>query len=243
MELQISELIFLILIGFGATFVFRVSGFGLGIFAMLFLPYLFADTNTASTISCLWAFTAATFNTIKYRKNINFKLLIPLICAALLVIPLAVQASAMVPQKLMKQILGIVLIVLSLYFLFLSNKIKFKATTFSGIIAGLLGGVLNGLFATGGPPIVLYLANATDDKTIYFASIQLYFAIINLYTTATRAVNGILTTKMILLAAIGLIGCLIGNAFGTLLFKRINADVFKKIIYIGMIISGFLMII
>ncbi len=243
MELELLQIIFLILIGFGSTFVFRVSGFGLGIFAMLFLPYIFADTNTASTISCLWAFAASTFNSFKYRREINFKLLIPLICAALLIIPIAVQASSLVQQKLMKQILGIVLIILSLYFLLLSNKIKFKATTFSGIIAGLLGGALNGLFATGGPPIVLYLANATKDKTVYFASIQLYFAIINLYTTATRAVSGILTTEILILATFGLIGCLIGNIFGTIMFKKINADTFKKIIYFGMIISGFLMII
>jgi len=242
-EFELSQIVFLIFIGFGATFVFRASGFGLGIFAMLFLPYLFDDINVASSISCLWAFTSATYNAVKYRRNINFKIIIPLILAASLVVPFAVYASDIVSQRIMKPILGIVLILLSLYFLLLSNKIKFKATPVNAIFAGALGGILNGLFATGGPPIVLYLANAITDKAVYFASIQLYFAILNLYTTVTRAVNGIITTKIILLAAIGLIGCLIGNTLGDLLFRRLNSNNFKKVIYFGMIVSGVLMII
>ena len=46
--------LYLVLIGIGAGFVQRVSGFGLGIFAMMFLPY-FTPTPVAATISTLFS--------------------------------------------------------------------------------------------------------------------------------------------------------------------------------------------
>jgi len=232
----------LIPVGIGAAFVQRVSGFGLGIFAMLFLPYLTGDTASAAAISCLWSLVTSGCNAVKFRKSIQFRLILPLICAAGVTIPLAVWASALVPKGIMTVILGIVLILLSLYFLLLSKRISIKATVGNGILAGALGGTLNGLFSTGGPPVVLYLANAIGDKTAYFASIQFYFTFTNIYATVMRAAGGILTSHILLLAALGLIGCLLGDGLGNLVFRRLNAARIKQIIYIGMIISGILMI-
>lgn len=90
---------------------------------------------------------------------------------------------------------------------------------------------------------MLYLANATDDKSIYFASIQFYFAIANIYATAIRALDGIVTLKTVGLALIGAVVCIVGDIIGLSLFKKLNAERIKQIIYIGMIISGIIMLI
>ena len=82
MELTLTNIILLMLIGFGAAFVQRVSGFGLGIFAMLFLPILMGDTAAAASVSCLWSCVTSVYNAVKYHKNIRFRLILPLICAA-----------------------------------------------------------------------------------------------------------------------------------------------------------------
>ena len=50
METEVLHGIFLVLIGMGAGFVQRVSGFGMGIFAMLFLPH-FMPSHTAAAAS------------------------------------------------------------------------------------------------------------------------------------------------------------------------------------------------
>lgn len=210
---------------------------------MLFLPYLFKNAVIAASVSCLWSCFTSAYNALKYRNNINFKLILPLICAALITTPFAVKISSSLPTDIMTVILGIVLIVLSFYFLFFQKRIKIKPTTIGGVGAGALGGILNGLFSTGGPPIVLYLANATDDKSIYFASIQFYFAIANIYATAIRALDGIVTLKTVGLALIGAVVCIVGDIIGLSLFKKLNAERIKQIIYIGMIISGIIMLI
>ncbi len=237
------EYLYLILVGFGAAFVQRVSGFGLGIFAMMFLPHFLPSHTAAATISCLFSCYTTTVNSVKYRKNVAYKTAIPMLAAALISIPIAVYFAAKVEAHIFKILLGSVLIILSIYFLFFNKKIKINPTPVNGIIAGTLGGALNGLFSTGGPPAVLYLTNAAPDNVTYFATIQFYFCLTNIYATANRAVNGLITVDLLIYAAVGIIGCLAGDLLGRKVFDKLDAVKLKYIIYIGMIISGILMLI
>jgi len=234
--------IYLILIGFGAAFVQRVSGFGLGILAMVFLPHFMPSHTDAATISSLFALVTTTYNAIGYRKNIEYKTALPMILAALISIPVAVYFSAVVPGDIFKILLGIILIILSIYFLFFNKHIKIKKNLKNGIVSGALGGILGGLFSTGGPPAVLYLSTATSNNATYFATIQFYFCFTNLYATAMRAVNGIIYTELLFYAAVGIIGCMFGNFVGKKVFNKLDSNKLKLIIYIGMIISGMVML-
>lgn len=237
------HILFLVLVGMGAGFVQRVSGFGLGIFVMLFLPHFMPELSEAAAISSLFCIGTASYNAIRYRRDISFKTTLPMFAAAMVSITVAVYFSARVSAEIFKALLGSALILLSIYFLVFSSKIKIKPTAVNGIIAGTLGGTLGGLFSTGGPPAVLYLTNATPDKTVYFASIQFYFCLTNIYATTVRAVNGIITAEVLVLSAIGLVGCMTGDFLGRLVFDRLDSDKIKRIIYIGMIVSGVLMVI
>ena len=236
------EYLYLILVGFGAAFVQRVSGFGLGIFAMMFLPYFMPTHTAAAVISSIFSCYTTTFNAIKYRKNITYKTALPMLIAALISIPIAVDFSAKVSAHIFEILLGSVLVILSIYFLFFNKRIKIKPTPANGIIAGTLGGALGGLFSTGGPPAVLYLTNATTDNATYFATIQFYFCLTNYYTTATRAIKGLITIDLLIYAAVGIIGCIAGDYFGTKVFNKLDAKKLKYVIYVGMIISGILML-
>lgn len=240
--MEVLNYTFLILVGIGAAFVQRVSGFGLGIFAMMFLPHFLPSNTAAATISCLFSCCITAYNTIKYRKSISFRTALPMLAAAIVSIPIAVYFAAMVADNIFKILLGSMLILLSLYFLFFNKRIKIKPTPINGVIAGTLGGVLNGLFSTGGPPAVLYLTSATPDNITYFATIQFYFCLTNVYATATRAISGLVTWELILYAAIGFIGCLIGDTIGKLVFDKLDAKKLKVVIYIAMIISGIVML-
>lgn len=236
------QAILLILVGFGAGFVQRVSGFGLGIFAMMFLPHFLPSHTAAATISTLFSCVTSVYNAVKYRKNVVYKTALPMLCAAFVSVPVAVYCSVMVSGEFFEILLGGVLILLSLYFLFFAKRIRIRPTVFNGVLAGTLGGTLNGLFSTGGPPVVLYLTNAMESKLAYFATIQFYFGVTNLYSVASRAVNGIVTGEILLCAAVGAAGCMLGDALGKTVFDRLDADRLRKVIYIGMILSGILMI-
>ena len=243
MEIDIWLILALIAVGMGAAFIQRISGFGSGIFSMLWLPYLFGNTVTAAAVSGMWSTATTVFNAVRHRKNIDFKLILPIFIPAMLMVTLSVQFSKSVSSGIMMMVLGGVLIALSIYFLIFSQKIRLKASLPGGIAIGTVGGVLSGLFSTGGPPVVLYLSGIISDKMIYFATIQGYFAITDLYGLGTRVFSGIVTWQVLLYAAIGWVGSLIGNTLGGLVFDKINAQTLKKIIYIGMIVSGVIMIV
>ncbi len=233
----------LVAVGFGAGFIQRVSGFGLGIFAMLFLPYLMSEPAAATAVSCLLSCGTNTYNTVKYRKDIRYKTIIPLVLAALVSIPIAIYYSVIVPGDLFKLLLGIVLIVISIYLLFFDSKVSIRPTVKNGLIAGVFSGTLSGLFSTGGPPVVLYLNYAAKDKAEYFAGLQFYFCLTNIYATVLRVVNGVITREVLIASAFGLAGCMAGDLLGKMVFDKLDGAKLKKIIYAGMIISGILMII
>lgn len=240
LELSVSILVFLV--GIGSAFIQRVSGFGQGIFVMLFLPHFLPSHTASAAISGLFSCITNSYNAWKYKKQIAFRIILPPLAAGFVTIPIAVHYSVKISGQVFHMVLGVVLICLSIYFLLFSKRMKIRPTVPGGLFAGALGGTLSGLFSTGGPPIVLYLTQATEGKLIYFASIQFYFCMTGLYSTAVRIVNGVLTAELMVYAAIGLVGCMIGDTFGKKVFDKIDAEMLKKIIYIGMIISGILMI-
>ncbi len=234
--------LFLVLIGMGAGFVQRVSGFGLGIFSMLFLPYFMPSPTAAAAISTLFSLVTSSYNAVTYRRNIKYKMVLPMMCAALISIPIAVRFSVAVSANIFKILLGAVLIILSLYFMLFNKNIRLKPTISNGFIAGALGGTLSGLFSTGGPPAVLYLSSATKDNMTYFATIQFYFCFTNLYSTTMRAANGMINFDLLVLAVIGIMGCMAGDLIGKKVFDQLDANRLKRIIYIGMLISGIVML-
>lgn len=241
-ELGWIELLLLALIAFGGGFIQRVTGFGLGIFVMLFLPYLFEAHTEAAAVSTLFSCGASTFNAIRYRKTIPFKTVLPMLIMALITIPFAVRFATYVSAAIFDILLGSVLILLSIYFLFFSKNFKLKPTVVNGCISGTLSGVLTGLFSTGGPPVVLYLTNAVSDSMVYLSATQFFFAVTGVYATATRVINGILTWELVIYAALGMTGCLLGNFVGKFVFDKLDGNKLKKVIYIAMIVSGILML-
>ena len=243
MEIDLIRTLLVAAVGIGGGFVQRVSGFGLGIFVMLFLPYLTPEIAIAVTISTLLSCGTSTYNAVKYIKKVNFKLILPVLISAMAVLPVAIHFSAVMPKRVFEYILGAVLIVLSIYFLFFNEKIKMKKSVKNGIISGALGGALNGLCSTGGPPVVLYLSQVSNDNTEYFAGIQFYFAVANIFAIILRAINGLVTLEVIIMAVLGFIGCMIGDCLGNLVFDRLDGKKLKQIIYIAMIVSGILMIV
>lgn len=241
-EMELTQIILILLVGVGAGFVQRVSGFGLGIFAMMFLPHFMPTHTAAAAISCLFSCGTSTYNSVKYRKQIPFKIIIPLVGAGLITIPVAVHFSVLVSMDIFKIILGVVLICLSIYFLLFNNHISMKPTVKNSLIAGSTGGILNGLFSTGGPPIVIYLSHVVKDKTIYFAGIQFYFAITNIYATIFRMINGVITRNLLVYAVVGFLGCMAGDIMGKCVFDKLDAERLRTVIYIGMIFSGAVML-
>ena len=236
------QYILTVLVMGGGAFVQRVTGFGMGIFAMLFLPYFFPSHGMAAAVIGLVNCAGSVYNAVRHRKHIRLRLMLPMVGTALALIPLAVYWSASLPQSVMKRLLGVVLVALSIWFLFFSKRVHMKPTIPNGMAAGAVSGLLNGMFTTGGPPAVLYLIHATSDKLVYFATIQAFFAFTNSFSSVNRALNGLITLPVLALAAVSMAGWGLGNTLGSRVFEKLDAERLRRIVYYGMVVSGVLMI-
>lgn len=233
----------LVLISFGGSFLQRVTGFGYGIFMMMFLPGLVGSSVESAALAGLISCCTCSYNAIRMRGSVQWKLAVPTVAASLITVPIAVRWVTVVPETLVRTLLGVVLILLSIYFLFFAGKIKLRPSVPGGLAAGAVSGILGGMFSMGGPPIVLYLVQAISDKTAYIATMQAHFAVINLYTAGTRALNGIITAKVLGWFAIAVMGSMVGNYIGGKLFDRLDSVKVKKLVYLVMIASGLTMIV
>ena len=212
-------------------------GFGFPIVVMTIFPLLF-EYSTAVTLCQIIAFASTCYLSVKYYKNIQWKILFPLLGISLIVGAIVTYYSIQVSQEYLHILLGLMLCLLALYFFFFSDKIKIKANIKTATIMGFIAGLGNGLFSIGGPAVVLYLLPAVKDKKSYLATIQAYFLISNVSTVIIRVSKGAIAEDSISYILIGWVCILIGTLLGNYTFKKINDKLLSKLVYLFVLISG-----
>lgn len=231
------------LLAVGASFVQRTTGFGFGIFIMTLLPFLMPSYGEATALSGLLAFVTSVIGAWKYRKFITWKRLIPILSVFIVTSTAAICMLKTMQDNTIRQILGVILICVSIYFAFLSKRIRFKTTLPYQIGAGSVSGLMGGFFGMHGPPAVLYFINSEPDKMHYMGMTQIYFTITNLLMTFVRAGNGFVTLSVWKCFAICLGSVAIGSAIGAWAFSRIPGKTFPYVVYGYIGISGAIILI
>ena len=239
-----TDLIYIILLATGASFIQRTVGFGFGIFIMTSLPFLMPSYGEAVTLSGLLSLTSASVVMVKYLKYVNWKRLLPIVAAFVLFSTLAICMLDKIEGNTMRRILGILLVVISLYFSFFKEKIQklVKPTRGWQLGTGTASGIMGGLFGMHGPPVVLYLIASEPDKDHYMGMIQTYAVITNITMLVVRACNGYVTPAVgnAYLYALG--GLAIGVIAGNWAFSRIPNRLFTYIVYTYIGISGLIIL-
>lgn len=243
MEMSITLILLLFLFSTGASFVQRVSGFGFGIFIMTVLPYLLPSYGEATTLSGMLSLTQSLFIFATHYKYVNWKRLLPMLITFLVVSFFAVRFVAEAAETHLKLLLGIILIIMSLYFLFFNGKFKIKPTLKLEISLGTLSGAMGGLFGMQGPPAVVFYLASEKDKDHYLGMLQAYFLIGNAVMTLYRSRFGLLTESVAWGWVYAVAGIPLGGYIGKIVFDKLSGDTLRKIVYIYMAISGLVAII
>ncbi len=226
-----------------AGFIQRSVGFGFGIIAMVFLPYFINSYGEATALAGLCSIWGTIYTAYQYRKKIDYKSVIFLACGCMLTTIFAISFMKTQTNEVLVKMLGFILVLTALYFAFLSGKIRIKANPRNAVLTGVLGGVLNGLFGAGGPPVVVYTLSAHEnDKEAYIGTIQAYFALTGLYSAIVRTANGFVTISTVKLIPFGIIGVFLGIFIGNKLFCCINAKILKYCVYGLIAVSGIIML-
>lgn len=192
----------------------------------------------ATTLSGLLALTTSAIITFRMRKFITWKRLIPILLTFMAVSAVAICMLTRIHDNTLRKILGIVLMITSLYFAFFKERIRLKTTLPYQIGAGTVSGIMGGFFGMQGPPAVLYFISSEPDKNHYMAMAQTYFLIGNAMMTVVRASNGFLTAAVGKNYVLCIGAVIIGTLLGSWTFRHIPAKIFPYIVYSYIGVSG-----
>lgn len=240
--MSLSAVVCFLLISMASAVVQSTTGFGYGTVCMALLPYIMPNHLETAAVCSLCTATTATMAAIKAAKHAQRKLVIPLCVGFFIASTLSIRFAKKVENEQLITVLGIVLILLSIYFMFYSGKVRIKPSFANGVIAGAIGGIGTGFIGIGSPPAVIFLMSATNDKNVYRSSSLAYFAIGSWYASGVRVVNGITNLRVVTLWVVALAALAAGTYIGSKLFDKINTDMLTKIVYGFMAVSGIAML-
>ncbi len=121
-----------------------------------------------------------------------------------------------------------------------SGKTQKKAVSYLILIAS---GIVHGMFVCGGPLLVAYLAGRIKDKQVFRATVSAVWVVLNTVVMFDDIRSGYFNPSVLLLLAVSSAVLFLGMALGSVLYKKMSREVFMKITYILLVISGALMFI
>ena len=203
---------FIFLLSIIASFIQRVSGFGFGIFVMMFFPFFLPSYGESLTLSGLLAGTTALLIAVRDWRYICWRLMGIIILFNVIASFVAIEYMSSLGNETLKRCLGIVLVLISLYFLFYEGKLNLLFRSKSAqVIIGTISGVMGGMFAMPGPPVVLYSIGVIEEKRQYIATLQAFSVVFNVFYTFFRARVGFFSDNTLLYWSIGFFGLFIGK--------------------------------
>lgn len=222
-----------------ASFVQRVSGFGFGIFIMMFLPYIMPSYHEAVALSGILSGTTALFILIRNFKHICWRRMPVVLFSNVLVSYFVVRYMEGLGGELLCRLLGCVLIVAALYFIFFEGRYRLPFRSFgSRFAAGAVSGVMGAMFAMPGPVVVMYGVSVISDKRQYVATMQAFWLLFNMFYLLFRSQHGYYSSDTPLYWSVGSVGVMLGLVVGARCFNSMSNVAVRKAVYAVMLASG-----
>ena len=239
--MDLSQVAIALLIAFTASLIQSSCGFGYAVFAATTLPFLLPYPQ-AVALSTMGGGIMSLIVVIRNRGKLRLDVLWPCTLASSVIVVAAVIFSVGKSSAVLTRVLGALLILLSIYFFFFSGKVRVKPTVINGLIFGAISGAGSGFFSIGGPPVVIFLLSALDNKEEYRSTIAVQFICNNIIATTVRLMNGIITPQLMQTAALSVIPIVLGIWAGGYFFRLMSETTLRRVVYAFMAVSGVVML-
>lgn len=118
------------------------------------------------------------------------------------------------------------------------SNCKSLPSKFFMLIILLGAGIIHGMFVSGGALLVVYATAVLKDKEEFRATIAMIWLTTGCYMTGTQIMLGNFNTHVIMLLIVGIIPVFAGTYIGTKLVKKIPQEIFMKLTYVLLLLSG-----
>jgi hypothetical protein len=226
---------------FLGVFTQSLSGFGSALVTMALLPALI-PIQIAAPLVALVGLTIEISLLTYYHRSLSLRAVLPLVAASVLGIPIGILALRRIDADVFMLVLGLILAGYALYSLF-----NFRLPDMAGrgwaYLAGFLGGLLGGAYNTSGPPVIIYGNSRRWPPLEFKANLFGFFFVNSLLVVVGHAFDGNLTPSVWRYYLWSLPAILLGLFLGTRLDRYLNPQVYRKIVFILLIIMGVRMIV
>lgn len=238
---DLTSLILIGIIFFLSTFARTTLGFGDALIAMPLLA-LFVPMTLASPVVALASALNAFLILAREWKSLEVRQAGWLIAIALSGIPLGAWLLHEGDDRVLKFLLGIVVLIFAVWSLQNPAVPELKSAWWNvpfGLSAGFLGGAYN----TAGPPLVIYAALKRWPPDVFRVILQAYFLPSGLLIVALHGWNGRITTDVLKTFGLILPTLALGFLAGHHMADRIPEDRFRKTVYVVLLFLGTLLVV
>ena len=231
-----------LLILFFATLIRSTFGFGEGLIAVPLLA-LCLPVSTAAPLAVLVSVTVAGIVVIQDHRHIHIKSAAWLIAASTLGIPIGLWLLRAANENLVKALLGSFIAAFSAWSLKSHKKFHLDHDHLPLLLlCGFLSGITGGAYGMNGPPLVIYGSLRHWSAQHFRATLQAYFlpasaiGLLGYYLAGLW--NATVTHDYLLSLPLVIAAIFIGRWIN----HRLRGDTFLRIIYVGLILIGLLLI-
>ncbi len=217
---------------FVAEILGTVGGFGSSLFFVPIAAY-FLDFHSVLGITALFHVSSNLTKIALFRHGFDKNIILWVGIPAVVFVVIGAYLSQFANTDVLEKILGVFLIVISVFF-FLNRNMKIEPSRRNSLLGGVFSGLAAGLLGTGGAIRGLTLASYQLRIEVFIAT----SAIIDLAIDASRAVvytsNGYVHKHDLYLIPLLLVVSILGTLIGKKILSKISEDKFKMIV-LGMI--------
>jgi len=224
-----------------AHVVFGLAGFGTGLVAMAFLPFIMT-TSDAVVLMTVLTIVFAVVLYVPLRREVTPRPLVALLLGSLAGTPAGVWVLAVAPADVVNRLIGLMLVVVvTLEF---SGKFPRRLSAPGwGVGAGVLAGVLGGAVGLPGPPVIIYATTQGWGPRTFKANLQAFFLVNQTVILVGYAIAGLVTDEVVRLTGVYLVPALAGTLVGMSLFTRVDVVRFRRIVFVLLFVSGLVLLV
>jgi len=233
-----TRIIMTAIILFLCAFVRSAVGFGDALLAIPLLGMIMS-LSTASPVVAMAGFTMSLSILVANQGTVDLPSAWRLIVASLVGIPFGVFLLQAAPERVVKCVLGLVLVMYGVYNLITPGVPHLRHERYAfpfGFLAGILGGAYN----TSGPPVIIYGTLRRWSPEYFRATMQCYFLFTFLATMAGHGVARLWTPLVIELFLWALPGIGLGIYLGGKVHRMIPRPMFSRVLFSLLVVIGVL---
>jgi hypothetical protein len=224
----------IIALAFTAAVIQSLSGFGFALFIVPFLAILIGPRDTVLLSNLMSTFSSG-MQSRTLRHSAERRTALTLMAGSAAGMPIGLAVLLLLDPTALKLVIAIMVIVFTL--LLMRGLELHRAGAAGDFATGLTSGILNTSTSMSGPPVVMYLQGKGMPPLRFRATIATFFAMSSAVAVVLLLATGTAKPRLRRLRPL-LRPSSSASAQATPSSKKINASLFRRLVYVILLLSG-----